>query len=197
MGRTIRNAAISVVAVASTVTVGTVASEARGPSYTPPVFCLLQHPGAGVFCQAHVQRVAIRKVRQMQRAEAHRAHVEFKIVRHLGWKLSRLRRANKWERSRLRELRTLPSYVYVRMPGSWTCIHQHEGAWNDTGDPYWGGLQMDRGFMNHYGADFIRIHHGGLADVWTPHEQMVAAERAYFSGRGFGPWPQTRLMCGV
>jgi hypothetical protein len=55
---------------------------------------------------------------------------------------------------------------------------------------------MDRGFMSAYGADFIRLHHGGLADTWTPHEQMVAAERAYAT-RGFGPWPQTRLMCGV
>lgn len=76
----------------------------------------------------------------------------------------------------------------------WICIHNKEGAWNDTGDPYWGGLQMDRSFMAAYGADFIRLHQGGLADTWTPREQMVAAERAYRT-RGFGPWPVTRHGC--
>ena len=29
----------------------------------------------------------------------------------------------------------------------WLCIHRFEGAWSDSGDPYWGGLQMDRGFI--------------------------------------------------
>lgn len=196
MGSTIRNAAITVVGLASTLAVGTAGSDARGPSFIPSP-CLIEHHGAVRYCQAHEQRVAIRTLREMQAVERHRAHVEFRVARRLGWNVARLKRANRWERARLRGLRALPSYTYVRMPGSWTCIHGHEGAWNDSGDPYWGGLQMDRGFMNHYGADFIRIHHGGLANVWTPHEQMVAAERAYFSGRGFGPWPQTRRMCGV
>jgi hypothetical protein len=80
---------------------------------------------------------------------------------------------------------------------AWVCIHQHEGAWNDSGDPYWGGLQMDRSFMWSYGADMIRLHHGGLADTWTPAEQIIVAERAYTSGRGFGPWPNTRIPCHV
>jgi hypothetical protein len=31
---------------------------------------------------------------------------------------------------------------------------------NDAGDPYWGGLQMDRGFMRAYGGDMIARHHG-------------------------------------
>ena len=79
---------------------------------------------------------------------------------------------------------------------AWVCIHQHEAAWNDTGDPYWGGLQMDRGFMRAYGPDMIARHHGGLADTWTPAEQIVVAERAYYT-RGFAPWPQTARSCGV
>lgn len=91
--------------------------------------------------------------------------------------------------------------VYVvrdlaRFP-SWVCIHSHEAAWNDPGDPYWGGLQMDRGFMRAYGRDMIRRHRGGLADTWTPAEQITVAERAYVRGRGFTPWPQTARMCGV
>lgn len=79
---------------------------------------------------------------------------------------------------------------------AWICLHRHEGAWNDAGDPYWGGLQMDRGFQMTYGADMIRAHRGGLADTWTPAEQIVVAERAYAT-RGFGPWPLTRLACGI
>lgn len=79
---------------------------------------------------------------------------------------------------------------------AWVCIHGHEAAWGDRGDPYWGGLQMDRDFMRTYGQDIERRHRGGLADTWTPAEQIVVAERAYVSGRGFGPWPNTARMCG-
>ena len=36
------------------------------------------------------------------------------------------------------------------------CIHHYEGSWTaNTGNGYYGGLQMDRGFMQRYGADFI------------------------------------------
>jgi hypothetical protein len=89
--------------------------------------------------------------------------------------------------------------VEVGDPGDvrvWMCIHSHEGAWDDRGDPYWGGLQMDRSFMQAYGRDMIRRHHGGLADSWTPREQMVVAERARRT-RGYGPWPNTRKPCHV
>lgn len=78
----------------------------------------------------------------------------------------------------------------------WLCIHSHEAAWNDRGDPYWGGLQMDRGFMEAYGPDMIRLHGGGWADTWTPAEQIEVAQRAYLK-RGYEPWPQTAHMCGV
>ena len=79
-----------------------------------------------------------------------------------------------------------PLRVRLERYTAWVCIHRHEGAWNDSGDPYWGGLQMDRGFMRAYGRDMIARHHGGLADTWTPAEQIVVAERAYAS-RGFAP----------
>jgi hypothetical protein len=81
----------------------------------------------------------------------------------------------------------------------WTCIHGHEGPWNDADDPYWGGLQMDRGFMLTYGRDMIRRYHG-WANVWPPRDQMVVAWRAVigfagFGPRGYGPWPNTRHGC--
>ena len=80
------------------------------------------------------------------------------------------------------------------------CIHEHEGSWHDPDGPYYGGLQMDYGFMNTYGTWLLRNR--GTADRWTPRQQLRVAYRAYrgwkgYDGRGFGPWPQTRRLCGV
>lgn len=90
---------------------------------------------------------------------------------------------------------------------AWTCIHNGKGAlrasvgegpWNArTGNGYYGGLQMDRTFMRQYGADMIRRHHGGLADTWTPREQLIVAQRAFAQGRGYHPWPTTGRACGL
>ncbi len=76
----------------------------------------------------------------------------------------------------------------------WLCIHHYEGSWTDTGDPYWGGLQMDITFQRHYGAWLFQ--HKGTADHWTPLEQIWTAERALRS-RGFWPWPSTARFCGL
>jgi hypothetical protein len=67
--------------------------------------------------------------------------------------------------------------------GRVACIHRYEGSWRDSGDPYWGGLQMDRGFMAGYAPRYLLRR--GFADHWSPLEQMWVAERAYRSGRGF------------
>lgn len=88
----------------------------------------------------------------------------------------------------------------INLDGAWNCIHSHEGSWTDSGDPYWGGLQMDRGFMSTYGSDYIR--RWGLANRWPVWAQKKAAERAYYGyngygGRGFWPWPHTAHMCGL
>ncbi|MFN2471536.1 MAG: hypothetical protein ABR583_11235 [Gaiellaceae bacterium] len=78
---------------------------------------------------------------------------------------------------------------------AWRCIHRHEGAWSDPDPPYWGGLQMDLSFQAHYGGHLLRAK--GTADRWTPIEQMWVAEKAYRSGRGFYPWPNTARYCGL
>lgn len=91
---------------------------------------------------------------------------------------------------------------------SWLCIHSHEAPnWTIVNPPYEGGLQMDSGFQQTYGADFIRKHHGQGAHAWTMREQMIAANRArvgvdwrgsHWPGvRGYGPWPNTARMCGL
>ena len=77
----------------------------------------------------------------------------------------------------------------------WLCIHRYEGSWSDSSDPYWGGLQMDRGFMSAYAPrELLRR---GFADRWTALEQMWVAERAHRSGRGYWPWPNTARACGL
>jgi hypothetical protein len=83
----------------------------------------------------------------------------------------------------------------------WECIHKHEGAWNsNTGNGYYGGLQMDMGFQSTYGSEFMRKW--GTANNWPVWAQIKAAERAYHGyrgvgGRGFSPWPNTSRMCGL
>jgi hypothetical protein len=78
---------------------------------------------------------------------------------------------------------------------AWLCLHRYEGAWRDDGGPYYGGLQMDIGFQQHYGRALLRAK--GTADHWTPLEQMWIAEKAYRAGRGFYPWPNTARYCGL
>jgi hypothetical protein len=77
----------------------------------------------------------------------------------------------------------------------WLCIHRYEGSWRDRGAPYYGGLQMDMAFMRLYGASLLQRK--GTAENWTPLEQMWVAEKAYRSGRGFYPWPNTARACGL
>jgi hypothetical protein len=82
------------------------------------------------------------------------------------------------------------------LQGAFLCIHRYEGAWDaNTGNGYYGGLQMDAGFQSRYGADYVR--RWGTADNWPSWAQVHAAVRAYRSGRGFYPWPNTARVCGL
>jgi hypothetical protein len=78
---------------------------------------------------------------------------------------------------------------------AWLCIHRGEAPWGDPNPPYYGGLQMDYEFQQTYGRELLRRK--GTADHWTPVEQMWVAERAFRSGRGFYPWPNTARYCGL
>jgi hypothetical protein len=76
------------------------------------------------------------------------------------------------------------------------CIHRYEGAWNsNTGNGYYGGLQMDRRFMLLYGPQYVA--RWGTADRWPVWAQLETAARAHASGRGFTPWPNTARACGL
>jgi hypothetical protein len=79
---------------------------------------------------------------------------------------------------------------------SFLCIHHYEGAWNaNTGNGYYGGLQMDMSFMRMYAGDYL--NRWGTADRWPAWAQLEVAERAYNAGRGFWPWPNTARDCGL
>ncbi len=82
----------------------------------------------------------------------------------------------------------------------WQCIHRYErspaqGWRTNTGNGYYGGLQMDISFQRTYGGELLARK--GTADRWSSFEQMWVAERAYKSGRGFHPWPNTARYCGL
>jgi hypothetical protein len=88
----------------------------------------------------------------------------------------------------------------ARVPGwlsdALLCIHGYEADWSaNTGNGYYGGLQMDSSFMNTYGGEFVR--RWGTADNWPVWAQLETSARAYSSGRGFTPWPHTARACGL
>ena len=75
------------------------------------------------------------------------------------------------------------------------CIHRYEGSWQDSGAPYYGGLQMDWNFMQAYGSTFLRRWgHAGHWPVWAQLQAGVTGAKAR---HGFNPWPRTRIPCGL
>lgn len=90
---------------------------------------------------------------------------------------------------------SITSWGATPLERAFLCIHGYEGAWDDPNSPYWGGLQMDGSFMRSYGREFFDAW--GSADNWPVSVQMAVAIRAYLSGRGFYPWPNTARYCGL
>jgi Transglycosylase-like domain len=80
---------------------------------------------------------------------------------------------------------------------AFTCIYRYErgrGGWStQTGNGYYGGLQMDLSFQRAYGREYLRL---GTADRW-PASVQIAVGIAGWLERGFQPWPQTRRACGL
>jgi len=98
-----------------------------------------------------------------------------------------------WHRVALKTRRRAQNPPHKRQ---WLCIHNFEGGWtSNTGNGYYGGLQMDLSFQRAYGGGLLARK--GTANHWTPLEQMWAAERAHRAGRGFYPWPNTARYCGL
>jgi hypothetical protein len=162
-------------------------------------------PGRSATQEASKKRSALAKLRRDRRRHVNPAAV--RRLRRAAWRWQALmgvrpaksyaslhsRRALRYWSGQARRMRWLAAHPpHMR---AWECIHRFEGSWSDSGDPYWGGLQMDRGFMETYAPrELLRK---GLANRWTPVEQMWVAERAHRSGRGYSPWPNTARYCGL
>lgn len=136
-------------------------------------------------------------------AKTRAAHKRFHSCKFALWT------AHRWmKRSSALRIRHIRYLQYRRsqtlITSDWQCIHSHEGDWEDGGNPYWGGLQMDLNFMYAYGRDMIRkygapygsVGPNGWANAWSPGEQVMVANRAKAS-RGYSPWPNTAAMCGL
>jgi len=81
----------------------------------------------------------------------------------------------------------------------WLCIfryerHPRQGWRTNTGNGFYGGLQMDLAFQRNYGPWLLRAK--GHAHRWTPIEQIWAAERGR-RVQGWGAWPNSARMCGL
>ena len=75
------------------------------------------------------------------------------------------------------------------------CVHGYEGSWTaNTGNGYYGGLQMDLSFQRAYGGRSLQAR--GTADHWTVGEQLAAGVQGYLE-RGWQPWPNTSRRCGL
>jgi hypothetical protein len=172
------------------------------------VFALPVAKGAAALSAGHLLAVsakpskAAKKVRRHEvdpRLIAHLRNVTWRWQRIMGRRPTRLRverdDARTFAAWRAIAHRTYVAYLRPPHKGGWLCIHRYEGSWQDAGDPYWGGLQMDRGFMASYAP--LHLLRRGWANSWSPLEQMWVAERAYRSGRGFYAWPNTARMCGL
>lgn len=82
---------------------------------------------------------------------------------------------------------------------SWLCIYRYERnpaqGWRTyTGNGFYGGLQMNLGFQQRYGAWLLRRK--GPAHRWTPIEQIWVAERGR-RVQGWYAWPHTARVCGL
>jgi hypothetical protein len=119
-----------------------------------------------------------------------------RLTRQLAASETARRRERRGYRQRLRTV--IHSSV---LPGHWLeraflCIHAGEGAWSaNTGNGYQGGLQFDMSFQRAYGDWALRAF--GTANNWPVSVQVATAIRAYTSGRGFYPWPNTARACGL
>lgn len=71
---------------------------------------------------------------------------------------------------------------------------ESHGNWSiNTGNGYFGGLQMDMQFWRSYGGPVF----AGRPDLASREQQIVVAERARDSGRGYHPWPTCARRLGL
>jgi hypothetical protein len=175
--------------LAAVLAVGATASGLAAATAPPKKSALPKRPPVRILAKRYVNPALTRRLRSAAlrwEVVMGRPHVRSRVP------LNTRRALLFWRRHARHVLRLAVSPPHK---SGWLCIHRFEGSWSDSGDPYWGGLQMDRGFMRTYSPGLLLRR--GLANRWTPLEQMWVAERAYRSGRGYWPWPNTARACGL
>lgn len=153
------------------------------------------------FCRAIELRKAAQILRAKEMAEIKRLKLKPPRRHPLVWKINKLYRHVNWLREEripyLHESDPPPPPVSAHpLYRAFMCIHGGEGSWTaNTGNGYYGGLQMDYSFQQSYGPEYLAKY--GTANNWPPTIQLLVAFRAYYSGRGFYPWPNTARACGL
>lgn len=175
--------------------VGTSASGGRARSHTTSPRsetrrCPDHHRGLRYYRQRHAHWNSRRGIRVLAGYRKPRSCPDARYLASV-WR----QRAARARKLTLQHLERRRAYRFRLLYEKWRCIHEHEGAWNaNTGNGYYGGLQMDSSFYWTYGREFAL--RWGTPDRWPVWAQLTAAERAYQT-RGFGPWPNTARMCGL
>jgi hypothetical protein len=170
---------------------GSAATKTSGSAKAPPV-------------RVHADRSRAERVRLHRRATKLQRKV-WHQQRVMGVRLSRKFRAPSGDpllkaRFKLavwakRAARTNHSYARPPHKRAFLCIQRGEGSWSTaTGNGYYGGLQMDRAFMRHYGAYLLRLK--GTANRWSPLEQIWTGEHGR-RAQGWGAWPRSSRACGL
>jgi hypothetical protein len=121
-----------------------------------------------------------------------------RLERELAVSRRRERRARRLARFRALQAHRLRAALRFELDGAFAgllCIHRFEGPWRDRDAPYWGGLQMDRGFMARYAPAMVQRY--GTADHWPAEAQLAAGVLAVHDARGFTPWPVSSRRCGL
>ena len=134
--------------------VGVLALTAARPAHARQrsVHVARMHPSDGGLVRQirHFRRVTWRwqSVMGAHHTRATRAATKDPSHRYKVW----VRNLWKHRAKRARRLAGHPPHL-----AGWLCIHRYEGAWTDSGGPYYGGLQMDLGFQRTYGARLLRM----------------------------------------
>jgi hypothetical protein len=192
---------------------------------TPAINCAVNHQVASGRHLSSVKRTKLRSLCQQAHKSAsvvhfwrHKGHwalharyqkcwdVPWPDRERLCYKARRSLRAHAkrlaWAKERIERL-TAPILLLGNVH-AWLCIHRNEGSWTNVGSKYRGGLQMDFDFMSTYGPPALGYKSWdalyrakGMADQWTPNEQIAVAEYARTHGRGYYPWPKTAADCGL
>lgn len=130
----------------------------------------------------HLQRARhIPRTRYWFQAERHPEQAPY-LARRIAWR----------ERAHRVSLIPIPPW-----PPGWLadalCVHHHEGAWNaDTGNGYYGGMQFDIGTWDGNGGR----RYAARADLARPRQQLLVALTTW-RRRGWQPWPNTAMQCGL